>query len=87
MPKTCAPRGFDFRFAAVIFEGATLEKEDRRQDYGERRVIAIGRAEGFHLTVIYTDRIDPRGDRVRRIISARRSNRREREAYRKAILL
>jgi uncharacterized DUF497 family protein len=80
-------RGFDFCFASVIFDGATLEKEDRRQDYGERRIIAVGIAEGFHLTVVYTDRIDPQGDLIRRIISARRSNRRERGAYQKATLL
>ena len=80
-------RGFDFRFASVIFEGPTLEKEDRRQDYWERRIIAVGMAEGLHLTLVCTDRIDPGGDVIRRIISARRSNRREREAYHKATLL
>lgn len=73
-------RGFDFAFAALIFEGRTLEKTDRRRDYGERRVIAVGMAEEFLLTVVYTDRVTPHGVE-RRIISARRSNRRERKAY------
>lgn len=27
-------RGFDFEFASRIFDGPTLEKEDRRHDYG-----------------------------------------------------
>ena len=77
-------RGFDFEFAMLIFSGPTLEKEDRRKDYGEQRVIAVGLAEGIALTVVYTDRT-MEGDRsVRRIISARRSNRRERETYEKA---
>jgi hypothetical protein len=79
-------RGFDFAFASLIFGGPTLEREDTRRDYGERRIIAIGRAMGFELTVCYTDRPGPVGDTVsRRIISARRSNRHERQAYRKAI--
>lgn len=77
-------RGFDFAFATLIFEGPRLEREDRRQDYGERRVVAVGLAQAIPLTVVYTDRRF--GDRVeRRIISARRSNGREREAYEKAL--
>ena len=38
-------RGFDFEFASLIFDGQTLEVEDRRTDYGERRMVAIGTAE------------------------------------------
>jgi len=73
-------RGFDFEFATLIFEGPTLEREDTRRDYGERRVIAVGLAEGLALTVVYSDRAEA-GEVVRRIISARLSNRRERQAY------
>jgi uncharacterized DUF497 family protein len=29
-----------------------------RRNYGERRIIAIGLAEGLELTVCYTDRVD-----------------------------
>ena len=75
-----AARGFDFAFASLIFDGLTLERVDDREDYGETRTIAIGLADGLHLTVVYTDRESAR-DTVRRIISARRSNRRERNAY------
>ncbi len=57
--------------------------EDRRRDYKERRMVAIGVADGIHLTVVYTDRRAP-DDPYRRIISARRSNRRERQVYRAA---
>lgn len=80
-----AARGFDFEFAALIFEQITLEKTDDRRDYGERRMLAIGLARGLHLTVAYTDRSESEGEIERRIISARRSNRRERKAYREAI--
>jgi hypothetical protein len=72
-------------FATLIFEGPTLERSDERQDYGEARVLAIGVAEGVHLTVAYTDRYAPDGGIERRIISARRSNRRERKAYGEAV--
>ncbi len=61
-------RGFDFEFAARAFEGFTLEGADRRREYGERRVVAVGVVEGIHLTVVYTDRVDREGRVVRRII-------------------
>ena len=36
-------RGFDFAHAAGIFDGPILEVDDSRADYGERRVLAIGK--------------------------------------------
>ncbi len=80
-----ADRGFDFEFATLIFDGPILQVEDRRRDYGEVRFVAIGLAEGIALTVVFTDRPDPAGGVVRRVISARRSNRHERKAYETAI--
>ena len=76
-----AERGFDFAFASLIFEGKILEKVDDRRDYGEERFVAIGKADGITLTLVYTDRIAEEGRPVRRIISARRSNSNERKAY------
>lgn len=72
-------RGFDFAYAALIFESPTLEWDDARRDYGERRIRTIGRIEEDILFVVYTRR-----GAVRRIISARLANRRERNAYREA---
>ena len=80
--RNYAERGFDFAFAVAIFAGPTLERIDTRQDYGEVRRIALGVAVGIPLTVVYTDRAEA-GEVVRRIISARVSSRRERQAYRK----
>ena len=77
-------RGFDFEFATLVFEGPTLEREDNHRDYGEQRVVAIGLAQGIALTVVFTDRAET-GVVVRRIISARLSNRRERQAYFEAL--
>ncbi len=70
-------RGFDFAHAVAVFDGPTLEFDDARTDYGERRIRAIGRAGGDFLFVVYTWR-----GLCRRIISARLANRRERHAYR-----
>lgn len=77
-------RGLDFEFATLVFEGPTLEREDRRRDYGEKRIVAIGLAQGIALTVVYTDRAEAGGE-IRRIISARSSDRRERQAYFEAL--
>jgi uncharacterized DUF497 family protein len=82
--STFATRGFDFDFATLVFDGPTAERIDDREDYGEVRVVAIGIAEGVHFTVVYTDRVDA-GGLLRRIISARRSNHHERQAYQKAL--
>lgn len=60
-------RGFDFEFATQIFDGPTLERIDSRRDYGERRVVALGLAQGIALTVVYTDRAEDGGEINRRI--------------------
>ena len=39
-------RGLPFEIAMALFDGPTLESPDRRRDYGERRIKAIGRAAG-----------------------------------------
>ncbi|MBI3790720.1 MAG: BrnT family toxin [Gemmatimonadetes bacterium] len=80
-----ARRGFDFEFATLVFTGRTVEFDDTRRDYGERRVIAIGHADRIPLTVVYTDRIAPDGQVVRRIISARVSHRKERLRHAQAL--
>jgi uncharacterized DUF497 family protein len=42
-------------------------------------------AQDIQLTVVYTDRAETRGEVFRRIVSARVSDRRERQAYKDAI--
>ena len=71
-------RGFDFAYASLVFDGPILELDDERTDYGERRIQAIGQIDDNILFVVYTWR-----DEVRRIISARLANRKEREIYAK----
>lgn len=74
--KNIRERGFGFDYAALIFEGPTIERLDLRRDYGELRVIAVGKAGPDILAVVYTDR-----GGTRRIISARRANTRERALW------
>jgi len=74
--KSLRERGFDFEFASGIFEGRLVVEADRRRDYGEDRVVAIGETRGLVLTLVYT----VRGDAVR-IISARQANRKERSRW------
>lgn len=69
-------RGFGFDFAALVFEGDTMEWLDDRRDYGEARMRTIGEVNGVVLHVVFTDRGD-----VRRIISARVANRKERNQW------
>ncbi|MGI8403097.1 MAG: BrnT family toxin [Gemmatimonadaceae bacterium] len=72
--------GVDFADAIRIFESPTFERWDDRRDYGEDRWLAVGLVDGIELTVIYTDVHTDRGQ-VRRIISARRATKNERQAY------
>ena len=74
-------RGFDFVFAVLVFAGPYVEFDDTRRDYGERRIAALGLADGIPLSVVFTDRLTPTGAVVRRLISARLSNRKERRRY------
>jgi uncharacterized DUF497 family protein len=74
-------RGFDFAFASLVFDGPILMVEDARREYGERRFVAIGLADQIHITLVFTDRTGSKNDIIRRIISARRSSRKERKLY------
>jgi uncharacterized DUF497 family protein len=72
-------RRLPFDLAIALFDGPTLEQPDIRQDYREVRMMAIGMAHGLIMHCVYTDR-----NGVRRIVSLRPANRRERDAYRAA---
>jgi uncharacterized DUF497 family protein len=78
--KTRAERGLDFADAALIFAGVTVEIEDTRKDYGEKRIICYGLLAGRVVVVGYT----PRGA-DRHVFSMRKAN--EREKARIATLL
>jgi uncharacterized DUF497 family protein len=69
-----AKHHIDFRDARQIFDGPVFERTDSR--HGEERVVAVGVLEDIEIVVVYV----MRGKR-RRIISARRAHRHEREEY------
>ena len=71
-----AKHKIDFLDAKRVFDGPVFEKVDSR--HGENRVFAIGLMDGIEIVVVYA----LRGKR-RRIISARRAHRNERQDYQK----
>jgi len=67
--RTLADRGLDFEDAAIVFEGITVEVEDLRKNYGERRIICYGLLSGRLVVVGYTPR-----SKTRHILSMRKAN-------------
>ena len=74
--RTLSERGLDFESAVKVFSGLTLEVDDDRIDYGERRVLCIGFLDGRMVMVGYT----PRGI-ARHVFSMRKCNAREIRRY------
>ncbi len=70
--RTLQDRGLDVEDAPEVFRGITVEVEDLRKDYGERRIICFGMLQGRLVVVGYT----PRGS-SRHIFSMRKANGRE----------
>jgi uncharacterized protein len=70
--------GLDFEDAADVFAGPTLDETDDRYDYGEERIRSLGFLGGALVSVVWTPR---RG--VRRIISMREANAREKARFTK----
>ncbi len=71
--------GIDFEDAIGVWEDDVVEVPSRSQR-GENRLVAFGVLEGRIIAVVYTDR-----GGARRIISARRASRSERENYEAAV--
>lgn len=72
--RCLAERGLDFEHAVDVFDSLLAEEEDTRADYGEVRMITLGRLRGRLAVVVWTPR-----DGVRHIISMRKANKREQE--------
>ncbi len=70
--QTFRDRGLDFEDAAEVFAGLTVEIEDVRKNYGERRIICFGLLRGRLVVVGYT----PRGT-TRHVFSMSKANARE----------
>lgn len=72
--------GVDFVRAAKIFRGLVFEALNGRDYGGEQRIKAIGEVDGFQIVVVYTWR-----NSRRRLISAWKAGRNDREKYQKGI--
>jgi uncharacterized DUF497 family protein len=70
--RTLAERGLDFEDALHVFEGITVEVEDARKDYGEKRMLCYGLLSGRLVVIGYTVR-----GSVRHVFSMRKANDRE----------
>lgn len=81
--RNAQERALPFDVAMALFDGHTLEFDDNRRDYGERRIIAYGSVSGRILVCVYTwRRFD--GQPQRWIISLRKETKGESLAYHKA---
>jgi uncharacterized DUF497 family protein len=69
-----AKHGIDFRDAIRAFDGPVFENVNRHR--GEERIVAIGSMEGIEIVLVYVMR-----GKHRRIISARRAHRNERQDF------
>ena len=70
-------RGISFKRASLVFDDPDrIERVDVRYDYGEERIIVLGRSAGRLLYVVYTWR-----GNTRRIISVRKASKDERQIY------
>ena len=74
--KTLLERGLDFARAVEVFAGVHFTGQDTRMDYVEDRFISMGWLDARLVVLVWT----PRGE-VRRIISMRKANDREKALY------
>ena len=74
--KTLQERGLDFARSAEVFAGEHFTGQDARMNYEEDRFITVGWLDARLVVLVWT----PRGD-VRRIISMRKANDREKANY------
>lgn len=74
---TLSNRGLDMAETVRVFANPLLTIPDDRKHYGEDRFMTVGYLSDRMVVVIWTKRGDSR-----RIISLRKANEREQEAYR-----
>jgi len=74
--ENLSKHGIDFLDAKEIWQSEVLEVPSGQQEHGEQRHIAYGVLEGRIIAVVFTWRGE-----ARRLISARRARRHERQDY------
>ncbi len=74
--RTLRERGLDFMDAPEVFADTTVDQDDDRFDYGERRQVSVGYLRGRMVVIVWTLR-----GSVYHIISMRKANKREQAEY------
>ena len=74
--KTLQERGLDFARTVEVFDGIHFTGQDKRMEYEEDRFITVGWLDANMIVMVWT----LRGE-VRRIISMRKANDREKTLY------
>ena len=74
--KNLYEHGLSFEDAEAVFAGSCVTFEDKREDYGEQRLITFGLLEGRLVVIAHT----PREENIR-IISMRKGNDREQKIH------
>ena len=74
--KTLKERGLDFSLAVEVFAGVHFTGQDTRSEYAEDRFITVGTLNARLVVLVWTPR-----DEIRRIISMRKANEREKAIY------
>lgn len=69
--------GFDFVGSDAIWDHFTVTREDKRQDYGEERLVCFGLLDAEVVVMVYTERL--KGPHV---ISLRKAEKYEARYYR-----
>jgi uncharacterized DUF497 family protein len=68
--------GIDFEGVEAIWDNFTITREDKREDYGEKRMVTFGLLNGEAVVLVHTDR---GGDM--HVISLRRAEKYEARYY------
>jgi uncharacterized DUF497 family protein len=74
--KTLKERGLDFSHAIGVFAGVHFTGQDTRMEYAEDRFITVGTLNARLVVLVWTQRGE-----IRRIISMRKANEREKAIY------
>jgi uncharacterized DUF497 family protein len=79
--RNLAKHGLDFADSEVVFAGPCVTFPDDRFDYGEERLISLGKLAGRLMVIVHA----PKGAGRTRIISMRKANGREQRIYQKRL--
>jgi uncharacterized protein len=69
--------GISFYQATDLFDNPHIEEFDSKHSDKEDRYLSIGQVNDLFLVVVFTERFNDNGEKIVRIISARKANKEE----------